>query len=260
MGAHLPATASLRSVLEIAMNRMILLDTARIPNDGGELRLFQEGEHFSIKIAGGGDLMSTRMHGSEDALARIACERIAGRAQPRVLIGGLGMGFTLAAALGHLGANAQVVVAELVPEVVKWNRGPLGEHAGNPLLDKRVVVREVDVAGILKAERQAFDAILLDVDNGPGGLTHKNNDWLYALQGLAASLAALRPNGLLAIWSAHSDRKFTERLRQAGFTVEEVPVRAHGNKGARHMIWLGMKAPLKPATKSSGVRKSVRLR
>lgn len=226
------------------MKRLSLIDTAQIPGAGGELRLFADGDHFSIKIAGGGDLMSTRMHGSEDALAHIACARIAGVAGPSVLIGGLGMGFTLAAALNRLGAQARVVVAELVPGVVRWNRGPLGEHAGRPLDDPRVEVREADVLAIIRSQAAAWDAILLDVDNGPGGLTQVDNDRIYAPAGLAAARAALRPNGVLAVWSAHADRKFSERLRQAGFGVEEVPVRAHGNKGARHLIWL--------ATRQSG--------
>ncbi len=223
--------------------RLVLLGTARVPGDGGELRLFADGEHFSIKIAGGGDLMSTRMHGSEDALAKLACGRIAARNGARVLIGGLGMGFTLAAALAQLGADAEVVVAELVPEVVEWNRGALGMHAGQPLLDPRVSVREVDVARILKAESKAWDAILLDVDNGPDGLTRGSNDWLYAVSGLAASFAALRSEGVLAVWSAHPDRSFTTRLRQTGFAVEEIPTRAHAGKGARHMIWIATKSP-----------------
>ena len=230
------------------MNRMTLIDTAPIPG-GGELRLFAEGEHYSIKIAGGGDLMSTRMHGSEDALARIACERIAGVAKARLLIGGLGMGYTVAAALAQLASSSKVVVAELVAGVIAWNRGPLGQHAGYPLNDARVEVREADVAALIKAASSAWDAILLDVDNGPDGLTRIGNDWLYSPVGLAASMAALRPNGVLAIWSAHADRKFSERLRQAGFHVDEVPVRAHGNKGARHLIWL--------ATKSSAPHKLV---
>ncbi len=224
------------------MDRMTLVDVAPIPG-GGELRLFSEGEHFSIKIAGGGDLMSTRMHGSEDALARIGCERVAGVANPRVLIGGLGMGFTLAAALVQLGMSAKIIVAELVPGVVAWNRGPLGKHSGYPINDARVDVLETDVAALIKAGHSAFDAILLDVDNGPDGITQVGNDWLYALPGLAASMAALRPNGVLAIWSAHADRKFSERLRQAGFEVDEIPVRAHGNKGARHLIWIARKPP-----------------
>ncbi|HEX5277621.1 MAG TPA: hypothetical protein VFW42_08140 [Fluviicoccus sp.] len=222
------------------MHRPELLDTAPIPN-GGELRLFREGPHFAIKIAGGGELMHSRTHGSEDKLAEITCTRVASRPQPRLLIGGLGMGFTLAAALKHLGPTAEVVVAELVPGVVEWNRGPLGEHAGNPLLDPRAKVQVGDVAEVLKAEQNGFDAILLDVDNGPQGLTHKSNDWLYSPAGLDASMGALRSGGVLAIWSAGPDPMFTIRLKKAKFLVEEVPVRAHGNKGARHLIWLAKK-------------------
>ena len=166
-----------------------------------------------------------------------ACQRIADRPKPRVLIGGLGMGFTLAAALRHIGDQAQVVVAELVPAVVAWNKGPLGEHAGHPLQDPRVIVREGDVARILKTGQQAYDAILLDVDNGPEGLTHKNNDWLYSEDGLAAAYKTLRPQGVLAVWSAGPANDFLQRLRKAGFDVDEVRVRAHGKKGARHIIW-----------------------
>ena len=161
------------------MKRVTLLDTAAMPG-GGELALYQHGQDFIIKVPGGQDLMSTRTYGSAEALAEIACAELAGRERPRVLIGGLGVGFTLASALHHLGQDAEVVVAELVPGVVQWNRGPLGEHAGHPLRDGRVVVREVDVAIILREEGRAFDAILLDVDNGPEGLTQKGNDWLYS--------------------------------------------------------------------------------
>lgn len=224
------------------MNRHKLLDTALIPGDGGELRLFEVGDQYVIKLTGlGGDLMSTRAHGSEDALAEIACKKIANRPQPRVLIGGLGMGFTLASALRHLGDTAVVVVAELVPGVVEWNRGPLGEKAGNPLRDKRATVRELDVAIILREEQQAYDAILLDVDNGPAGLTHKANDWLYSLEGLECCKQALRPRGVLAVWSAGPDRDFTERLRKTGFKVEELRVYAHGKRGTRHTLWMAVK-------------------
>jgi spermidine synthase len=193
-----------------------------------------------IKIAGGagGDLMSTRQHGSEDALAEIACKKIAHRPHPRVLIGGLGMGFTLASALRHLGGNAEVVVAELVPAVVAWNRGIVGRKAGHPLQDKRASVHEIDVALILRAERQGYDAILLDVDNGPAGLSRKDNDWLYSMEGLLCCRQALRPQGVLAVWSAGPDRKFTERLKKAGFRVEELQVHAHGRKGTRHTLWM----------------------
>ncbi len=222
----------------MSRTRVKLLDTAPIPGDDGELGLYQHGEDFVIKVMGGQDLMSTRTHGSAEALADLTCPEVAGRERPRVLIGGLGVGFTLAAALRHLGPDAEVVVAELVPAVVEWNRGPLGEHAGHPLRDGRVTVQEVDVSLILRAEPRSFDAILLDVDNGPEGLTHRGNDWLYSPAGLNASYRALRPKGVLAVWSAGPDRSFTKRLGQAGFEVEEVAVRAHRGKGARHLIWV----------------------
>ena len=233
-----PSILQSRAHPDMSNTRVTLLDTVAIPNSGGELGLYRHGEDFVIKVVGGQDLMSTRTHGSADALAEIACTEIAGRGRPRVLIGGLGMGFTLASALRHLGHDAEVVVAELVPGVVEWNRGPLGEHAGEPLLDERVTVHEVDVAVLLRAEVSAFDAILLDVDNGPDGLTREGNDWLYSRPGLNASYEALRPKGLLAVWSAGPDRAFTKRLRKTGFEVDEVPVRAHRGKGARHLIWV----------------------
>ncbi|HEX5514570.1 MAG TPA: hypothetical protein VFY81_09265 [Gammaproteobacteria bacterium] len=215
-----------------------LLDTAAIPSDDRELRLLRRGEEFSIRIAGRGELMNSRLHGSEDALAELGCARVAARPQPRVLIGGLGMGFTLAAALRSLNETAEVVVAELVPAVVEWNRGDLGQHAGHPLQDPRVQVHVGDVGRLLRKEKRGFDAVLLDVDNGPEGLTHTDNDWLYSLAGLASAFAALRPQGVLGVWSAGPCRAFTERLRQTGFDIEEVVVRAHRGKGARHTIWL----------------------
>ncbi len=220
-----------------------LLDTAQIPGKGGELQLYRRDTEFSIRIVGGGELMNTRAHSSEDALAELACRKIAGCSRPRVLIGGLGMGFTLAAALRHLGNNAEVVVAELVPAVVVWNQSSLGEHAGHPLLDERSTVREGDVAKILKAERQAYDAILLDVDNGPEGLTRKKNNWLYSMDGLTASYTALRSNGILAVWSAGPDQNFTQRLRKVGFKVSQNRVREHDNKGKLHTIWLAERGP-----------------
>ncbi len=219
------------------MTPWTLLDSTRVPGNGGELSLYQRGAEFSIKIAGRGELMNSRAHGSEDALAELTCARLVNSVNPRLLIGGLGMGFTLAAALRHLGDDAQVVVAELVPGVVAWNRGVLGESAGFPLQDARVSVREKDVARILDVETQAFDAILLDVDNGPEGLTRKENDWLYGEDGLNAACAALRPGGVLAVWSAGPDQAFLQRLRKVGFEVEEVRVHAHGSKGARYVIW-----------------------
>ena len=200
--------------------------------------LYRRGDEFSIRVTRHGELMNSRVHGSEDALAALACARLAGRERRRLLIGGLGMGFTLAAALRELGPDAEVVVAELVPAVVAWNRGVLGASAGNPLHDTRVSVKEIDVARLLRSERNAFDAILLDVDNGPEGLTRNANDWLYSNAGLAAAFAALRPDGILAVWSAGGDSNFTDRLRRTGFEAEEIRVRARKSKGARHIIWL----------------------
>jgi spermidine synthase len=181
--------------------------------------------------------MNSYSHGSEDALAELTCARLKNSSNPRVLIGGLGMGFTLAATLRQLGDAARVVVAELVPGVVAWNRGVLGEPAGNPLLDSRVILREKDVASIIRDHAQSFDAIVLDVDNGPEGLTRKENDWLYDEDGLNEACASLHPGGILAVWSAGPAPAFQQRLRKVGFEVEEVRVRAHGAKGARHVIW-----------------------
>ncbi len=228
---------------EIAMKRFVLLDTTPIPDDGGALCLFEYGEDFVIKFEGGrgNQLMNTRMHGSEDALAEIPCKRVAGRPQVRVLIGGLGMGFTLAAALRQLGKDAEVQVAELVPGVIEWNRGPLGEKSGYPLRDPRASVLNDDVAAILKAGPGAYDAIMLDVDNGPEGLTQKSNSWLYSMEGLRTCAKALRKGGVLAVWSASADRQFSERLSKAGFKADEVQVFAHGNRGTRHTIWIAGK-------------------
>lgn len=222
------------------MAKFETIGTASIPGKGSELRLLQRNDEFSIRIAGTpGELMNTRLHGSEDALAELACRRVADRPQPRVLVGGLGMGFTLAAALKALGADAEVVVAELVPGVVEWNRGPLGSAAGNPLADPRTRVSIGDVGELLHREPGGFDAIMLDVDNGPEGLTRRENDWLYSPEGLATAQQALRPDGVLAVWSAGQDPAFTERLRRVGLLVETVTVRAQRpGKGARHCIWL----------------------
>jgi len=218
------------------MKPWILLDSAQVPNNGGELKLYQRGDDFSIRITGRSELMNTRMHGSEDALAELTCKKLNGVA-PHILIGGLGMGFTLAAALKHAGQQATIVVAELVPAVVEWNKGPLGDHANHPLRDPRVTVNAKDVALILKADEKTYDGILLDVDNGPEGLTRKENNWLYSMDGLNAAYTALRPKGILAVWSAGPDKAFFQRLKKVGFDVEEVPVRAHGTKGTRHIIW-----------------------
>ncbi|KPK12020.1 MAG: hypothetical protein AMJ68_03505 [Acidithiobacillales bacterium SG8_45] len=199
--------------------------------------MYQRGDEFSIRIVGRGELMNSRAHGSEDALAALTCARLENTVNPRLLIGGLGMGFTVGAALPHLSEQARVVVAELVPAVVAWNAGPLAQLAGHPLEDPRVSVREGDVARSLKTEKNTYDAILLDVDNGPEGLTRRENDWLYSTQGLSAAHEALRPRGVLAVWSAGPAQDFQERLRKVGFEVDEVRVHAHGSKGPRHVIW-----------------------
>ena len=216
----------------------LLLDSARAPGEGEELRLYQRGKEFSIRVDGS-ELMNSRVHGSEDAMAQLACARISALPCPKILIGGLGMGYTLAAALSRLGSESRVVVAELVPAVVAWNRGPLKALAGHPLDDRRVTVREVDVAQILQAEHRAYDAILLDVDNGPRGLTRKSNYWLYTRTGLAAAHAALRPAGVFSLWSASPNRAFTQRLRKEGFEVDEKRVRLRGlGKGGYHTVWI----------------------
>lgn len=219
----------------------ILLGTALIPDTKVEMRLYQSGELFSIKIPGRGDLMNSRMHGSEKALADLACERLVGNPKPRLLIGGLGMGFTLAAALKALGPDAQIVVAELVPEVVEWNRTLIGAPAGHPLNDPRSSVYIGDVADLIRREPGGFDAILMDVDNGPEAMVRRENNWLYEADGLKTTREALRPGGVLAVWSASPDRIFSIRLRQAGFAVREHMVRPHrAGKGPRHHIWIGV--------------------
>lgn len=226
---------------EITMRPWELLDTTTVPGEGSELHLYRRGEEFSIK-SGHYELMNSHIHGSEDVLAELACKRLEDKSQTHVLIGGLGMGFTLAAALQGLGPHAEITVAELVPAVIKWNRGLLSSLAGHPLEDKRVTIHEGDVGQLISSEQDVYDAILLDVDNGPEGLTRKENDNLYSLAGLSTVLAALRPGGIFGVWSANSDHLFSKRLKQAGFKVEEIrtPARSrHG--GRRHVICLGTK-------------------
>src|ERR1700690_3001369 len=220
------------------MTPWILLEVAQAPGNGEELRLYKRGTEFSMRV-GKCELMNSRVHGSEDELAKLACRRITNRLEPRILVGGLGMGYTVAAALKGIGVDGRVVVAELVPAVVAWNRGPLAELAGYPLQDERVIVREVDVVRILQTERNAYDAILLDVDNGPEGLIRKGNDWLYGLTGLNMALATLRPGGVLAVWSSAPDQAFSSRLRKVSFLVDEIRVRGRGTSGgSRHTIWI----------------------
>jgi len=213
----------------------VLLGTAPVP--GGEsLRLFQRGTEFSI-MSGTTELMNSRLSGSEEALATLTAERLTAVSSPRVLIGGLGMGFTLRAALTAFGAACRIEVAEIVPAVIAWARGPMAALHGDSLDDARVRLHETDVDGLL-AGKASWDAILLDVDNGPDGLTRAENDRLYSYAGLARARAALRPRGLLAVWSSGSDRSFTKRLTDSGFEVETLRIRARAGSGARHVIWM----------------------
>jgi spermidine synthase len=220
----------------------VKLDTARVPGADGELRLMRRGAEFSIML-GSNELMNSRLSGSEAALATLACKKIETVRRPHLLIGGLGMGFTLRAALAVLGSNARIDVAELVPAVVAWARGPMAEIFGGCLSDARVDVGVRDVLEVIRTHKGAFDAILLDVDNGPEGLTRKGNDALYDLKGLGSAYAALRPAGVLAVWSSGPNAAFSKRLRSAGFDVNEVTVRATGKGGgARHVIWIATRS------------------
>jgi len=239
-------------------------ESAAIPNGGGELQLFSremaKAPDYAIRIKGeAGDLMNSRQHGSEDALGELPIAKLVKHRQYqvnklrldptdlRILIGGLGMGFTLAATLRALDSvpklytEGKVEVAELVPGVVEWNRQIIGACAGHPLTDPRAKVIEADVYRLIDRADEKFDAIMLDVDNGPEGLTHAHNERLYSTEGLSRAMDALRPAGVLAVWSASPDRSFSARLQKIGFEVEERRVRAHAGKGARHVIWLATK-------------------
>ena len=217
------------------------LDTARVPGADVQLRLMQRGAEFSMRL-GQNELMSSRLSGSEEALATLACRRIEAVKSPHLLIGGLGMGFTLRAALAVLGSDARIMVAELVPAVIAWARGPMADIFGDSLDDPRASIREADVVDVIRSHDSAFDAILLDVDNGPEGLIRKANDALYDLKGLNAIRGALRPGGVLAVWSSGPNPLFSKRLRAAGFDVNEVAVRATTKRtGSRHVIWFATK-------------------
>jgi spermidine synthase len=218
----------------------ILIGTAPVPG-GDELRLFQRGADFMI-VLDRNELMSSRMSGSEEALANMTLDRLKGRKKLHLLIGGYGMGFTLRAALARLDASAKITVAELVPEIIDWARGPMAELAAGCLDDPRVTLVEGDVGALIDNGRDDYDAILLDVDNGPDGLTRKGNNKLYSMRGLSDAEYALKPGGVLAIWSAAPDPAFTRRLRDSGFGVEEIVVTARSNgKGPRHVIWFATK-------------------
>ena len=217
------------------------IDTAKVPGANIELRLMKRGDEFSMML-GPNELMNSRLSGSEEALATLACKRIEGAKRPHLLIGGLGMGFTLRAALAVLGANARITVAELVPEVISWGRGPMAGLFGESLSDPRADIRAADVVEVIQSSPSAFDAILLDVDNGPEALIRKANDALYDFTGLKAAHRALRPRGVLAVWSSGPNAAFTRRLREANFDVNEVGVRATSKRsGAHHVIWFATK-------------------
>ena len=216
-----------------------LIDRAKAPEGGSELRLYRRGAEFSIR-ADGLELMNSRVSFSEEELARLACERIRETSTPCVLVGGLGMGFTLAAALESLSVSAQVIVSERIPEVVKWNLGSLGELTHYPLRDSRVSVRETDVARLIAAGRDIYDVILLDVDNGPSSMPGAGNEALYDRAGLQRAFTALRAGGVLGVWSANPDSRFTKCLGDAGFVVEEISTRARGyRQGMKHTLWIG---------------------
>lgn len=225
------------------MKPWIELGTAQIPNNGGTLTLRQRDQEFSISLSGPrGELMNSRRFHSEQQLAVLGCAHLKNKKNSRVVVGGMGMGYTLAAALEAVTDSAQIIVADLIPEVVEWNRGPLGECAGRPLDDSRVVEHIGDVGELLANRNSEYDAVLLDVDNGPEGLTHSDNNWLYSLEGTSSIYQSLVPGGVLAVWSASPDTVYASRLKKTGFQVEVKTVRERPGKGARHAIFLAKKS------------------
>ncbi len=217
------------------------LDRAQIPEEDGELILRKRDTVYSIRTATT-ELMNSHLHGSEDALAELACKRLKHHSELNILIGGLGMGYTLAAALENSSPDTRITVSELVPEVIKWNLEYFGHLAGFPLNDSRVSVQQGDVVKSILSKKAAWNAILLDVDNGPDGLTREANDQLYGIPGLRASYSALSPGGVFAVWSHAPDKGFTSRLQKCRFHTEVITVRAHSSgKGRRHTIWLATK-------------------
>jgi spermidine synthase len=220
------------------MKRPTLLGKAAIPGSDSILKLYQGKDDCRIVISGRGELMSTRKHASEDALGTLSCQMLKEPEIASVLIGGLGMGFTLAAVLAATGAGSRVVVAELVPEVVEWNKGALGSYSGYPLSDSRTTIYQGDVIDLLRSPEQRYDVIALDVDNGPEALSSSSNEWLYSPAGIGCASECLKPDGVLAYWSATPDISFAKRLRACGLRVSEKSVFAHGSKGTKHTIWL----------------------
>ena len=217
-----------------------LLERAVTP-DGTPLTLHEHDGTLSIRVAGV-ELMSTRQHHSEERMAELACADLGDRSRATVLIGGLGLGFTLRATLRHVAADARVVVAEFVPAVIAWNRDPAYGLAADVIDDPRVEIVARDVAEVLSESRGRFDRIMLDVDNGAGGLTAAANAALYGMNGLGAARAALAPRGRLAVWSAGPDHRFLARLEEAGFTVEVVKARTHPTGGSWNTIFVGTRA------------------
>ena len=214
------------------------LGTASVPKGTEEMRLYQRGAEFSIRV-GAYELMNSRQHASEDTFATAVCERLADPDNASILIGGLGMSFTLAAVLAHTGPNAAIDVAELVPEVIEWNRGPLAHLTDSAASDSRVRMHNADVAEIIQRAERRYDAILLDVDNGPAALTTTTNDRLYTMAGLRSAARALKPAGVLAVWSSTTDSAFKARLSAAGWIAEELQVRGHTkNRGPRYVVWI----------------------
>lgn len=224
------------------MDPWIVIERTTVPGNDTELTLWRRDDDFAIRLAGmPGDLMNSRRYHSEEALAELACARLGANDDARVLVGGLGMGFTLGAVLRCVPRSAEVIVAELVPGVVEWNRGLLGQCAGRPLDDGRTRVHPGDVAELIKQPAGDFDAILLDVDNGPEAMTAADNEWLYSSPGLRQTYTALRPAGVAAFWSARADQRFASRLRKTGFKVQLRTVRARPGKGSRHTIFVAKK-------------------
>jgi len=217
-----------------------LIDTAT--EHGTTMRLYQRGIDYSIRVDKAGDLMNSRLHYSEDVLAELACKAIAGRKKPHLLVGGLGMGYTLAAVLANTTDCARVSVSELMSAVVRWNREYLGILAGSPLEDERVHVLLQDVGKVMYENKNGFDAIMLDVDNGPDGFTRDDNDALYGLRGLNNAYSALKPGGVLTVWSASKDQGFTQRMMKVGFNVDQKQVRSlSATSGVQPTIWMCMR-------------------
>jgi spermidine synthase len=219
------------------MKKSTLLDEVPTP-DGRTLSFIEHDGAYSIRVDGS-ELMSTRRHASEDRLAELACAHAARIPGARVLIGGLGLGFTLKAALAALRADASVVTAEIMTAVIAWNRNPAFPLAGRALSDPRVVLLEKDVADVIRESPARFDSIMLDVDNGPAALTADGNNRLYDAAGLQRVRTALRFGGCVAYWSAASDPRFEKALARAGFAVEVHRCRAHTNSGGSHIVFVG---------------------